>query len=139
MEFKAKVPIISVNDYPLHFLQKVVLDYGMALSIVLPRTDTSNLYVKITPKVFFRLAPDTPSLFSLQIESEFFLSPIFDENERDKFIYSLIRTAILNFNDLLSTINNIPPPIKSNIFFDTPAEQSCKEPIKKSILINQSN
>jgi hypothetical protein len=138
MTFKANQPIVIHNDLTNNL--SLVPYFGIGLSIVLPRTENSTLYVGVKPFAEFKIGEGHPFVYKFQTQSEFFISPIYDIEKRDKQIYQLILTAISDFNDLLSLIDNPPLTLNgSEIIFETIPEEEAKTVIHKAIFINQSN
>lgn len=138
MSFKANQPIVIHNDIKTKL--PLVPYFGINLSVVLPRTETSTLYVSVKPFANFKIGEGHPFFCKFETQSEFFLSPIYDIDQRDKQISQLIQTGILDFNDLLSLIDNPPLTLNgSKILFENITEQEAKPLIQKAIFINQSN
>jgi hypothetical protein len=138
MSFKANPPTIIHNDIKTKL--PLVPYFGIDLSVVLPRTESSTLYVSVKPFANFKIGEGHPFFCKFQTQSEFFLSPIYEIEQRDKQIYQLILTGILDFNDLLSLIDNPPVTLNgSKILFENITEQDAKQFIHKAIFINQGN
>ena len=139
MSFQSNPPIVVTNTLPKHIIERLFWDFGMGLSVVLPRTEQSTLYVGISPWAKFKFSETSPYVYTFETKSEYFLTPIYNINERDKQIHSLILTALADFNDLFSLADNIKPSLKSHVFFEPVDFKEACEAIKKSIFINNPN
>lgn len=140
MSFQTKGPEV-IHNYNPEIKPPFTREHAIDLSIVLPRTEKDLLYIKAAPLVKFRKDYNfkKKELFYFQVKTEFWITPIYDIEERNKHIYNLICTSILNFNELLPLADYLPKSILSTVVFEEPYFRMAKEAIEKSVRLNQAN
>ena len=140
MIFQTKGPEV-IHNYKPEYKPPFTREHAIDLSIVLPRTEKDLLYIKSAPLVKFRKDYDfkKKELFYFQVKTEFWITPIYNIEERNKHIYNLICTSILNFNELFPLADYLPSSILSTVVFEEPDFGAGQEVIEKSIRLNQAN
>lgn len=134
------LPIETTNTYdPATFKKPFTQFHALNLSVILPRAEDSFLGISCEPVIYFQEEINGTEYFRFAVKSQFGLDPIFDIAQRDKQIYALIQTSILNFNDILSISENLPDFESINVTFEEIDFETAKLAIEKSIFMNSAN